>query len=73
MDAADCVTVGGRQAGEGMETLRPEPLLGPAGGLRILGSPAHALALALALDCTLVTDNLHKFERVPGLRVENWL
>lgn len=30
-------------------------------------------AHALALDCTLVTDNMREFERVPGLRIENWL
>ncbi len=30
-------------------------------------------AHALALDCTLVTDNEREFRRVPGLRVENWL
>lgn len=30
-------------------------------------------AHALALDCTLVTDNDAEFVRVPGLRVENWL
>jgi tRNA(fMet)-specific endonuclease VapC len=30
-------------------------------------------AHALALDCTLVTDNDAEFLRVPGLRVENWL
>jgi tRNA(fMet)-specific endonuclease VapC len=30
-------------------------------------------AHALALDCTLVTDNDTEFNRVPGLRVENWL
>ena len=30
-------------------------------------------AHALALDCTLVTDNEAEFHRVPGLRVENWL
>lgn len=30
-------------------------------------------AHALALDCTLVTDNDGEFSRVPGLRVENWL
>jgi tRNA(fMet)-specific endonuclease VapC len=29
-------------------------------------------AHALALDITLVTNNLREFERVPGLRVENW-
>lgn len=30
-------------------------------------------AHALALDMVLVTDNTREFERVPGLRVENWL
>lgn len=30
-------------------------------------------AHALALDCILVTDNMREFERVPGLRIENWL
>ncbi len=30
-------------------------------------------AHALALGCTLVTDNEAEFTRVPGLRVENWL
>ncbi|WP_341850173.1 type II toxin-antitoxin system VapC family toxin [Sphingomonas natans] len=30
-------------------------------------------AHALALDAILVTDNVREFDRVPGLRVENWL
>ncbi len=30
-------------------------------------------AHALALDLTLVTDNVREFSRVPGLIVENWL
>ena len=30
-------------------------------------------AQALALELTLVTDNVGEFSRVPGLRVENWL
>lgn len=30
-------------------------------------------AHALALGCTLVTDNETEFLRVPGLQVENWL
>jgi tRNA(fMet)-specific endonuclease VapC len=30
-------------------------------------------AHALALDLTLVTDNIGEFSRVPDLRVENWL
>ena len=29
-------------------------------------------AHALALDVTLVTNNLREFERVPGLRLANW-
>ena len=29
---------------------------------------AHALALGI----TLVTNNLREFDRVPGLRLENW-
>ena len=30
-------------------------------------------AHALATDMTLVTNNIREFERVPGLRIENWL
>ena len=30
-------------------------------------------AQALALDATLVTDNIREFSRVSGLSVENWL
>ena len=30
-------------------------------------------AQALASDLTVVTANIHKFSRVPDLRVENWL
>ena len=30
-------------------------------------------AHALALDLTLITDNVREFSRVPNLRVENWL
>ena len=29
-------------------------------------------AHALALDITLVTNNLREFKRVPGLKLENW-
>jgi len=30
-------------------------------------------AHALCLNLTLVTNNTHEFERVPGLKLENWL
>jgi len=30
-------------------------------------------AHAMSLNVTLVTDNIRKFARVPGLRLENWL
>lgn len=30
-------------------------------------------AICLAHDLTLVTGNVRRFERVPGLQVENWL
>jgi tRNA(fMet)-specific endonuclease VapC len=38
-------------------------------------SPNDLLIAAhtLALNLTLVTANVREFERVPGLRVENWL
>lgn len=45
--------------------------------LERLGPPIGPLdtliaAHALALGCTLVTNNLREFERVPGLPLENW-
>ena len=41
---------------------------------RIIGqNDLFIAAHALALDCTLVTDNEEEFSRVPGLRIENWL
>jgi tRNA(fMet)-specific endonuclease VapC len=41
------------------------------------GTPIGAMdtmiaAHALALDAILVTNNLREFERVPGLRLQNW-
>ena len=46
--------------------------------LRRAGTPIGPLdtqiaAHALALDCTLVTNNQREFQRVPELRVENWI
>ena len=45
--------------------------------LRMLGQPIADLdlliaAIALAEDAVLVTDNLKHFEKIPGLRLENW-
>ena len=42
------------------------------------GTPIGALdtliaAHALSLKATLVTNNLSKFERVPGLQLDNWV
>ena len=46
--------------------------------LEVAGKPIGAndlliAAHALALDAILVTDNTREFERVPGLKIENWL
>jgi tRNA(fMet)-specific endonuclease VapC len=46
--------------------------------LEKLGKPAGAIdqliaGHALSLDLTLVTDNLKHFEKVPNLKLENWL
>jgi tRNA(fMet)-specific endonuclease VapC len=45
--------------------------------LEKLGAPIGALdtligAHALSVRATLVTNNVREFERIPGLRVENW-
>ena len=42
------------------------------------GTPIGSLdtliaAHALSMDLTLVTNNIREFERVPGLKVENWV
>ena len=43
-----------------------------AAGTPIGNSDLLIAATALARDLTLVTRNTREFERVPGLRVENW-
>jgi tRNA(fMet)-specific endonuclease VapC len=43
-----------------------------AAGTPIGNSDLLIAATALASDLTLVTRNRREFERVPGLRVENW-
>ena len=42
-------------------------------GQPIGGNDLLIAAHALAVDCTLVTDNEREFRRVSDLRVENWL
>lgn len=42
-----------------------------------IGTPIGSIdeliaAHALALDAVLVTNNVREFQRVPGLRIENW-
>lgn len=41
-------------------------------GKRIGENDMHIAAHALAFGAVLVTNNTREFERVPGLRVENW-
>jgi len=42
-------------------------------GRPIGGNDLIIAAQALALEATLVTDNMKEFEQVPGLKVENWV
>jgi tRNA(fMet)-specific endonuclease VapC len=69
-----------------LERIEVAPLLPPAdsvyadlrASLEKNGKPIGAndmfiAAHALALGCTLVTDNVREFSRVKGLAVENWL
>lgn len=42
-------------------------------GTPIGGNDMFIAAHALSLDAILVSDNVREFQRVPGLRVENWL
>jgi len=44
-----------------------------AEGRRLDDPDLRIAAICLAHDLTLVTGNVRHFERVPGLRVENWL
>ncbi len=44
-----------------------------ASGQRLDDPDLRIAAICLAHDLTLVTGNVRHFERVPGLRVENWL
>ncbi len=42
-------------------------------GQMIGGNDLFIAAHALALDCVLVTNNTREFERVEGLKLENWV
>ena len=42
-------------------------------GQKLAGPDLRIAAIALSRDLTLVTGNVRHFERVPGLRIENWL
>jgi tRNA(fMet)-specific endonuclease VapC len=42
-------------------------------GQPIGGNDLLIAAHAIALGCTIVTDNQREFERIKDLRVENWL
>ena len=42
-------------------------------GQRLDDADLRIAAICLTRDFTLITGNVRHFERVPGLRVENWL
>jgi len=44
-----------------------------AAGQRLEDADLRIAAICLARDFMLITGNVRHFERVPGLRVENWL
>lgn len=44
-----------------------------AAGTPIGGNDPWIAAHALSQDLTLVTHNIREFERVPGLKLENWV
>jgi tRNA(fMet)-specific endonuclease VapC len=43
------------------------------GGTRLDDPDLRIASIALSRELTLVTGNVRHFERVPGLRIENWL
>ena len=44
-----------------------------AGGVRIGSMDLKIACIALSRNATVLTRNLRHFEKVPGLRAENWL
>jgi tRNA(fMet)-specific endonuclease VapC len=59
-----------REAAEAYGSLRARL---EADGRRLAEPDLRIASIALARDLTLVTANVRHFDRVPGLRVENWL
>src|SRR3970040_170485 len=43
------------------------------GGRRLADPDLMIASICLSRDLTLITGNVRRFSRVPGLRVENWL
>jgi tRNA(fMet)-specific endonuclease VapC len=44
-----------------------------AGGLRIGSMDLKIASIALVYNALVLSTNLHDFQKVPGLRLENWL
>lgn len=44
-----------------------------AGGVRIGSMDLKIASIALVHDAFVLSANLHDFQKVPGLRAENWL
>lgn len=70
MEAGKEIAIARRMPGSRADILRTKQ---EARSLIIGPYDMQIAAHALALDCTLVTDDVREFQRVPGLRVENWL
>lgn len=60
----------GAQAADAFAKLQAELL---SSGTIIGTNDAMIAGHALAVEATLVTNNQHHFERVPGLKLENWV
>ena len=58
---------------EAAEVYGPLRALLEAEGRRLDEPDLRIASIALARDLTLVTGNVRHFERVPDLRIENWL
>ena len=70
ISAAQMVIPFDEHAAEAYATLRADL---ERQGRRLDDPDLRIAAIALSRDLTLVTGNVRHFERVPGLRIENWL